>query len=111
MSFDKAVDLYRSVYRRFQKIEGRPWGAEGNVMELLKQCGELAKYVMIKEGYYFSGRENLPGYQVNREKLGDELADIMAQLIRIADYYEIDLQSAFLRAREEEIASLGKMGA
>ena len=53
MSFNEAVNLYHDVIRRFEKIEKRPWGVEGAVMELTKQAGELAKYVMQKENYYF----------------------------------------------------------
>lgn len=45
------------MYHRFEKIEGRPWGVEGATIELIKQVGELAKYVMVVENYYFPTRE------------------------------------------------------
>lgn len=106
ISFQQAIALYRAVYQRFSKIEGRPWGAEAATIELVKQVGELAKYVMVMEGYYFPQRQAFPGYEANKDKLGDELADILAQLIRLADHYQIDLVEAYLKARQEETESL-----
>ena len=110
MTFQEAVDLFRSVYRRFEKIEQRPWGVEGATIELIKQVGELARHVMVAEHYYFARREALPTYVTNKEKIGDELADIFAMLVRIADYYEIDLLEAHIQARQKEIDSLTQMG-
>ncbi len=110
ISFRDAISLYRDVYKQFEKIEGRQWGAEGAAIELIKQVGELAKYVMVMEGYYLTNRESLPGYEANKEKLGNELADVFAQLIRLADHYQIDLVAAHTQAREEEVASLAQLG-
>ena len=69
MTFREAIGLFRSIYRRFEKVEGRPWGAEGATIELVKQVGELAKLVMLAEGYYFSGREQLPGYHASVDSI------------------------------------------
>ncbi len=54
MTFREAIELFRKVYHRFEKIEGKPWGAEGAMIEIMKQVGELAKHVMIAENYYFT---------------------------------------------------------
>jgi len=35
-------------------------------------------------------------------RLGNEMADVMAQIMRLADHYKIDLEQAFTEAREEE---------
>lgn len=110
MTFREAIELFLAVKRRFEKIEGRPWGAEGAMIELVKQVGELAKHVMVAENYYFSGRERLPGYETSREIIGDELADILAMVIQIADYYEIDLVDAHMKARQGEDGFLTRMG-
>lgn len=106
ISFQDAIELYRDVYHRFEKIEGRPWGVEGATIELVKQVGELAKYVMVVENYYFPNREKQSGYEANKEKIGNELADVIAQVIRIADHYQIDLVDAHIQARKEEMKSL-----
>ncbi|NKB67871.1 MAG: hypothetical protein GKR89_12490 [Candidatus Latescibacteria bacterium] len=107
MTFAHAIDLYRSIYKRFSAIEQRPWGAEGAVIELTKQVGELARHIMVAEGYYYKNR---PGYSAEKEGIGDELADILAQLIRLADHYEIDLVEAHIKARQAEDESLQKKG-
>jgi NTP pyrophosphatase (non-canonical NTP hydrolase) len=110
MTFREAIELFRNVYHRFEKIEGRPWGVEGATIELVKQVGELAKQVMVAERYYFTGRENLPGYETSKALIGDELADILSMVIRIADYYDIDLVEAHVKARKAEAESLTRMG-
>jgi NTP pyrophosphatase (non-canonical NTP hydrolase) len=110
ISFQQTIELYRAVYQRFSKIEGRPWGAEGATIELVKQVGEMAKYVMVMERYYFPQRQtNAERYEADKEKLGDELADILAQLIRLADHYQIDLVDAYLKAQQEAAESLQHM--
>jgi len=106
MTFNEAINLYRDVIKRFEKIEKRPWGAQGAVIELAKQVGDLAKCVMIQEKYYF--------YTVNEEEnkkqIADELADIFGQIIRIADHYQIDLLQAHIDARKGETNCLKENG-
>jgi len=98
MTCGEIIELFRSIYRRFEKIEGRPWGVDGAMIELAKQVGELAKYVMVAEGYYLAGHEHGLGYETNKEAIGNQLIDILAMAIRIADYYGIDLAEASLNA-------------
>jgi len=50
------------------------------------------------------------GYKTTKEMIGDELADILAQLIRLSDYYDIDLVEAHVKARQEEGQSLSERG-
>lgn len=28
MSFQEAIELYRGIYHRFEKVEGKPWGSK-----------------------------------------------------------------------------------
>lgn len=51
-TFVELEDMYKEVVKRFKKIELQEWKAEGAMIELSKQVGELAKQVMIKEKYY-----------------------------------------------------------
>ena len=76
------------------------------MIELSKQVGDLVKLVLVGEGYYFPDR-----YESSAELIGDELADIFAAVIRIADYYEIDLVDAHAKARQAEEDSLRGLGA
>ena len=105
-TFAEMEDMYREVVKRYQKIELREWKAEGAMIELAKQVGELAKQVMIKERYYA-----LQGEEPNvDERLGNEMADVVAQIMRLADYYKIDLEKAFIEAREDEDRYLKSRG-
>ena len=106
MSFQEAVNLYRDIIRRFEKIEGRLWGAEGAIIELSKQVGSLAKCIMRQEKYYFYTVDS----EENKKQIADELADIFGQIIRIADYYRIDLLEAHIEARKGEAICLEENG-
>ena len=98
MTFAEMQNMYRDVVKRFNKIELQDWRAEGAMIELSKQVGELAKQVMIKEKYYA-----LQGEVTDvDEKLSNEMADVIAQVMRLADYYQIDLEKAFVEARKDE---------
>lgn len=105
-TFTEMQEMYRKVVRRFHKIELQEWNAEGAMIELSKQVGELAKQVMIKEKYY--ALEN-DANDVD-ERLGNEMADVIAQVMRLADFYQIDLEQAFIDAREDEDRYLKSRG-
>ena len=105
-SFAEMQEMYKGIVKRFNKIELQDWNAEGAMIELSKQVGELAKQVMIKEKYYaLTG--DVPDVD---EKLGNEMADVIAQVMRLADYYNIDLEKAFIEAREDEDRYLQSRG-
>ena len=105
-TFAEMENMYKEVVKRFNKIELKEWKAEGAMIELSKQVGELAKQVMIKERYYA-----LEGDVPDIDKcLGNEMADVIAQIMRLADYYKIDLEKAFVEAREDEDRYLKSRG-
>ena len=105
-TFAEMEDIYKEIFKRFNKIELQEWKAEGAMIELSKQVGELAKQVMIKERYYA-----LEGDVPDVDKhLGNEMADVIAQIMRLADYYKIDLENAFIEAREDEDRYLKSRG-
>ena len=99
MNFKKVIDLTKSVIRRFEKIEGKPWGVNGTMIELSKQVGDLSKLVMTNEGYYPKGRgKEDRQYEATKEKIADELSDIFFMVIRLSVYYRIDLEKAHIKA-------------
>ncbi len=98
LTFSEMQEMYRETVKRYNKIELQDWKAEGAMIELSKQVGELAKQVMIKEKYY-ALTDEVPDVD---ERLGNEMADVIAQVMRLADYYKIDLEKAFVEAREDE---------
>lgn len=94
--FNETVKIIREMIARFQKIEGRTWGAEGAVIELSKQVGELSALIMTREGYYFDGRSKLDPvkYGENDDRIADELFDILFCIVRISDHYGLSLEVA-----------------
>jgi NTP pyrophosphatase (non-canonical NTP hydrolase) len=101
------INDIRKTINRFQKIEGKPWGVEGAVIELSKQVGQLAALVMNREGYYFPDRDKLDAsYISTNDEIADELADIMFATVRIADHYGIDLVATNVKTRQDEDAFL-----
>lgn len=102
-TFEDAINDIRKTVDRFQKIEGKPWGAEGAVIELAKQVGQLSALVMNREGYYYAEREKeSDSYKASKDNIADELADIMFAVVRIADHYEIDLVATNVKTRKSE---------
>ena len=107
-SFQELIETTRRVINKFKKKEQRSWGSEVMVVELTKQVGELAKHVLTFEKYYIKRRSKENYYKTSKKQIADELADILYSLIRIADFYNIDLEKAHLKARKEEINYLKK---
>lgn len=105
-SFDELVALTRRVIAGFDEREQRPWGVEASVIELVKQVGDLARHVLTAESYYLPDRANDPRYATTTAEIGDELADILYCLIRLADLYGIDLAEAHVSARRRELEHL-----
>ena len=97
MLFKDIIKKSLNVIGEFEKVEKRKWGVEGAMIELSKQVGELAKNLMVFEGYYMAGRDNLPEYSTSKEKIADELSDILFMIIRIAEHYKIDLEKEHIK--------------
>jgi len=97
LTFQEVITKTVEVVRAFEKVEKREWGVEGSVMELTKQVGELAKNVLMFEGYYLAGRDTSPEYQTSKDAIADELSDILYMVIRLADHYDIDLEKEHLK--------------
>jgi NTP pyrophosphatase (non-canonical NTP hydrolase) len=103
--YNTVIQTIRDMASRFQKIEHRPWGAEGAVIELTKQVGELCSLILSREGYYFRNRDVLdPKYQASDEAIADELFDILFMTIRLADHYGINLVDATQKAEADNRA-------
>lgn len=94
--------INRTIAAAFDEREQRPWGVEVLLIELSKQVGDLAQAVLTTERYYLPERETDPRYASGRGRIGDELADILYCVLRLADHYGIDLEQAHLAAREAE---------
>jgi NTP pyrophosphatase (non-canonical NTP hydrolase) len=96
------AEINRTIAAAFDDREQRPWGAEALLIELSKQVGDLARAVLTTEHYYVPDRENDPRYGGARDRIADELADILYCVLRMADHYDLNLEEAHLTAREAE---------
>jgi len=81
------VRMTREITRLFDEEVGK-WEISVMVTELVGEVGTLADSVMIKEHYRRPRNED-------HIDLEDDIVDVMFMLIRIADHYEIDLESAY----------------
>jgi len=98
LTFKEVVQKTNEVIEAFQKVEQREWGIEGNMIELMKQVGELGKNVMMLENYYLAERKSNANYnKASKEEIGNELSDIFFMIVRIANHYGVDLEQAHLR--------------
>ena len=102
-TFDELIELTRKVARGFDARERRPWTVEALMIELMKQIGDLSRHLMVAEGYYLANRDTDPSYATTKADIADELADILYCVIRIAGHYGIDLEEAYVAAREREL--------
>ena len=102
-TFDEMIAQAREAIAAFEKVERRPWTVETSMIELSKQVGDLAKRVLTFERYYLPDRDRHPAYATTIDDIGNELADILYSVIRIALHYEIDLEDAHVRARRDEL--------
>lgn len=76
------------------RANGKDWGAAEYTQGFMKDLGDLAKLVMIKNGYR-EGEGDID------EKLQHELADCLWSVIMIADKLDIDLEKAFAKTMKE----------
>lgn len=107
-TFQELIAMTRQVIAAFEQVEQRPWSIEVTMIELMKQVGDLSRRVLTYEQYYLSDRSTRPEYQTSVEGIGDELADILYCVIRIAEHYHIDLEQAHIQARRQEMRYAGR---
>ena len=107
-TFPELIAMTRQVIAAFEQVEQRPWTVEVTLIELMKQVGDLSRRILTFEQYYLADRSARPDYQTSVEDIGDELADILYCLIRIAEHYHIDLEAAHIQARRQEMRYLGR---
>ncbi|MFZ6022497.1 MAG: hypothetical protein ACOYT9_03445 [Patescibacteria group bacterium] len=103
-TFQEVISASNALIDAFEKVEKRPWGAEGASLELMKQVGELSKMILSAEGYYMAGRDTVEEFNATKSKIADELSDIFLMLVRIARHYDINLEEAHFTAMEEAAA-------
>jgi hypothetical protein len=94
-----------AVYKRYERTGTIPWTYTIAARDLSYQVGSLTKTVMQLEGVrHAEGKSD----DELKEKIGDELADIFAEVLFIAHELGISLEDAWsqmVRSDERKIAS------
>jgi len=96
MEINELIKYTNEIIKEFEKREQKKWTPEIMITELTKQMGEVSKQIMMLEKNYIPQRKNYPEYAYSKEKLADELSDILFMIIRISNYYKIDLEKSHL---------------
>lgn len=96
MEFNELIKHTEKIILEFERREQKKWTPEIMLVELSKQMGEVSKQIMMLEKNYVPQRGNYREYESSKEKLGDELSDILFMLIRISKFYKINLEKAHL---------------
>ena len=98
LTFAQMQEMYMDIVERFHPLELKDWKPEEAVIELSNYVGELAKKIIIREKYYkLTGKVT-----AEDDYLGDGMVEVISQLMRLADYYHVDLEKKFIEAREDD---------
>ena len=90
---NKAIGV-RKVFEQYEKsVLGKTWSKENFAEGLVGDVGDLMKLVMAKEG--------LRKIKNVDEKLAHELSDCLWSIIVLAELYDIDLESSFIKTMDE----------
>lgn len=73
---------------------GGYWPPLSMLAALLEELGEFAREMNMKEGFKPQKQSNQKNIKNVQERLREELSDALFALICIANYYNIDLESA-----------------
>jgi NTP pyrophosphatase (non-canonical NTP hydrolase) len=102
MQISDMVERTREVTALFDEVVPRTWGIEAMMVELVGEVGTLADEIMLQEGYRRTR-------SADRLRLEDEVVDVLFMLVRVADYYGIDLDEAYVTMLDKTEAKLRKV--
>lgn len=89
----RALEI-RQKYEQFEKDKfGESWDGKDLTLGFMGDMGDLAKLITAKEG-----KRSIDDVD---EKLAHELADCLWSVIAIANKYEVDLETAFIKTMDE----------
>jgi len=88
MTFRQIIELTKEVESRFPNR----YGKRQSFMDLVEEVGELSQAMMISEGWKVT---NDPAKRRTIEDVKDAVCDVLFEVIRIAEMYEIDLSEEY----------------
>jgi NTP pyrophosphatase (non-canonical NTP hydrolase) len=89
------VDLtneIKEIFKQYEKQGTLPWDYKVATTDLSYQIGNLTKAILQLQNYRY--REGMNDGEI-KKKAADELADILAEVLIIADDLKIDLYEAW----------------
>ena len=86
----KAMQVKASYDKYNKATSGKAWGRENIAQGLVGDVGDLMKLVMAKEG--LREIENVD------EKMAHELSDCLWSIIVLAELYDVELESSFMKS-------------
>lgn len=85
----------RELMSKIAEVEPSRWTAEGSVLELTRQVGDLSELTLKRRFYERTGSDkNLDA------EIADELVDILLIIFYLADQYKLDLDKSLVSALE-----------
>ncbi len=87
------------IFKKYQSQGTKMWTCETASHDLQYQIGKLSKCILQLKNYRY--RENLTDEEI-KENLADELVDIMAEVLFIADELNIDLDKSWEKMIESD---------
>ncbi len=80
------------TWNSYEKQGTHPLTREVAAQDLQYQIGSLSKLILQLQNYRYRGELN---EEQIKSKMADELADILAEVLFIADGYDIDMEKAW----------------
>ena len=91
--FDAAIRVREKYNQLNAKNKGDAWDGDKLMAGFVGDVGDLSKIIMAKNGY--RAMDDID------EKLRHELADCLWSILVLANYYNIDLESQFIKSMDE----------
>ncbi len=87
----KKVKTLKQQYHALNRLEGyKVWGTNEYLLGLQGDVGDLVKRYLAKKGFTFARKDD-------DTKLGEELADILWDILVIAEELDMDLEAEFAK--------------
>lgn len=110
---DSSRDLanYQEFHRHLDRAKGFDPDLFLNIIAMTEELGELSTVVgkiwAMRRDLQLNGhtaaQAQQESIQANRQAVGNELADILAYLLKIANYMNLDLEQAYVRKMRQNI--------
>lgn len=97
MTYQELLNAAVRVREKYNQLNARnnggAWDGDKLMAGFVGDVGDLSKIIMAKSGYRSMGDID--------EKLRHELADCLWSILVLANYYDIDLESQFVKSMDE----------